>query len=205
MKFKDSIFIGLDLSLTNSGICILEGTESKLFQVPTKLKDFTHTEQRVRYIAMEVIRKIKEHIDKSKYKQIICGVEDYAMNARVGKTLDRAEVGGVVKQAIWNLTGKPPFKMNNKTMKVFLTGKGNVQKSHHLMYAFEKYRIKFPNDDVCDAFVVAKLLQALFRKPEGLFKYERDSVKATIKYASNGAKLIETGLWELVPHKGEAK
>jgi len=197
MKSKLVPFIGVDASLTNSGICIIQGDQYKLFQVPTKSGEFQCAEQRVRYIALEIKNKIESWLDKD-LSDVVCGIEDYAFNARVGRAFALGEVGGFVKQVMWSRTGRVPLKVNIKTLKVFITGRGNVGKAHHLLYAFDKWGIKFPNDDVCDAYAIAKLMQSVFADPGSLFKYEQTCCKNTMAYADNDAILKESKLFERI-------
>jgi len=177
------MIVGIDSSLTSTGIAIIRGEYRKLYNILSKPNVYRTKEERVKYIATQVIRRVKEEQKILSAKTIGWGTEDYAMSRRMGRGLDLAEVGCLIKQTMWGLTGHLPIKINPKTLKKFITGRGNVQKNQHLLYAYTKWDFKFPNDDVCDAFAIAKLVEALLTKnPEDLYKYEVECCTAVVKY-----------------------
>jgi len=183
---KNKVVIGLDLSVASSGIAVYcKDTDPKLFMVLTKPTDFPTSEQRVRHIAKEVHRKLMGELAQRKVSAMSCywGIEDFAFSNRTGRLAQIAEVAAVVKQIVWELTGRLPVKINPKTLKKFMTGRGDVSKNQHLLYAFTKWNIKFANDDVCDAYAVARAVHAtLFEKQNELFKYEQECCKSIIDY-----------------------
>ncbi len=175
------MIVGIDSSLTSTGLAIIRGEYRKLYNILTKPHQFKTKEERVKYIATEVIRRVKD--EREDGEKIWWGIEDYAMSRSVGRGLDLAEVGCLIKQTMWGISTHLPIKVNPKTLKKFITGRGNVEKNQHLLYAFTKWDFKFPNDDVCDAFAVAKLVEAILTEnKDDLFKYEQDCCKAVVKY-----------------------
>lgn len=175
------MIVGIDSSLTSTGLAIIRDDYRKLYNILTKSGQFKTKEERTRYIALEVMRRVKDEWINN--EEILWGIEDYAMSRRMGRGLDLAEVGCLIKQTMWGFTKNLPIKVNPKTLKKFICGRGNVEKNQHLLYAFTKWDFKFPNDDVCDAFALAKLVEAtLTKNKEDLYKYEVDCCKAVIKY-----------------------
>ena len=183
------MIVGIDSSLRSTGLAVIRGEYRKLYNILTKAGQFKTKEERIKYIATEVIRRVKE--ERIDGEEIRWGIEDYAMSRSLGRGLDLAEVGCLIKQTMWGLSGHLPVKINPKTLKKFITGRGNVEKNQHLLYAFTKWDFKFPNDDVCDAFAIAKLVEAILTKnPEDLFKYEVECCKAVLKY-NDGLEVSE--------------
>jgi len=182
----EPLIIGIDSSLTATGIAAINcGSVVKLHVVKTRPQNFTSKEVRVRYIATEVMKKVSEVCEVVGEPPTNCwwGIEDYALGKVVGRLIDLAEVGCLIKQTLWSLTGRLPLKVNPKTLKKFIVGHGsNVKKNLHLAYAHAKWKIIFPNDDVCDAFAVAKLVEAVVvRDKNDLYLYEEQCVQKVLE------------------------
>ena len=176
--------IGIDASLTSLGMAVLLPRRSrdvhfeyKLFNVKTAAGEFPTKEHRNKYIATEVKRRVQTVV--SDLDGAHWGIEDYAYGNRVGRIVDLAESGSLIKQAMWHATGTLPVKISPKTLKKYIAGYGKIAKNQHLLYAFTKWNIKFANDDVCDAFAVAAaLFYYYYGNREALFKYEQEVMKS---------------------------
>lgn len=194
---NDKIIVGMDLSLTSTGLCIFAGGEHKLFMVRTKPDQFATEVERVQWIGRSVQQKIKSFLtfgEALSPEDIFWGVEDYAFNSRTGKVITRAEVTGFIKQIMLSWTGRGPVKVHPKTLKKFICGRANnVSKAHHLSYALEKYKIHFPNDDVCDAYCVGRIVKHLVEQDDDLYVYEQKCLETVSKYADNAVVLKEIG------------
>lgn len=172
--------VGIDISLTRTGIAIVRDNRYSVAQVASKLKDFEAPEERIKYIATSIVKAVKKMAIAFNVEltDLYWGLEDYALNSRSGKIFERVELAGLVKQLLWSKTGRLPFKVPPQTLKKFITGKGKgVEKNVMLLSVYTKYDIQFENDDVADAFSVAKVVDACFLDSSKLYKYEQEVVK----------------------------
>jgi len=180
---RDHMVVGIDSSLTSTGICVLFVLgNSKLNMVLTKSKQFATDEERIKYIATETLKKVREAVGLTGLRHVKWGIEDYSFNVKAGRVRQLAEVGGLIKQVLWAATGRLPVKINPKTLKKFIVGTGKAAKNQHLLYAYTKWGIKFPNDDVCDAYAVARLVEAVYMQDQSdLYAYEKECCEAVHK------------------------
>lgn len=139
--------LGIDASLTGTGIVVINNTGSILYQenLGTKLKSF----ERLNYILRKVLTAC------STYDIKYTAIEGYAFLGS-GRMTDLAELGGIIKFFLWSqkypLDIYPP-----SAIKKFITGKGNVKKDLMLLKVYKKFGIEFNDDNLCDAYCIAKL------------------------------------------------
>lgn len=110
-----SKIVGIDLALSNIGICIFDGKDYKTFLITTSSKDSWFN--RISIILNELDRLIT-HEDK-------VYIEGYSHGSKFNREL-LGEVGGVVKKFIIEKTGKEPVYVSPTQVKKFATGKGKA-------------------------------------------------------------------------------
>ena len=154
----DRPIVGLDLSINNPGICIINYSPDpknqslawrnvESFCIPADVTQTVTTR----------IHNIKQTLDEriSLLKPFIC-IEDYAFNS-LGKSNNitmQAELGGVVKN--WALTNRFPFiTIPIFSSKKFMMGKVEKGKDLVLLTIYKKYGLSFNTSDEADAFCVA--------------------------------------------------
>ena len=140
-----SRIIGLDLSLTDTGLCRLydEGHQTHSFK--SKKKD------------IERLIEIKDNIYDRLYSFDIdlIVIEGYGFSSQRGHSL--GELGGVVKVMLKeNYPNTPILLVPPTVLKKFITGKGNGDKSLMLLHIYKKYNVEFSNHNEADAFALAK-------------------------------------------------
>lgn len=128
--------IGLDLSITTTGICYPDGST---LTVPTK------TEQgdlRLLHIAEAVRLAIGAGVD-------LAVIEDLPTHAHgAGIT---GMVHGVVRSELMQ-AGVPYALVVPSTLKAYATGKGTADKPMMAVAAFKRAGVEFKDDNQCDAF-----------------------------------------------------
>jgi Holliday junction resolvasome RuvABC endonuclease subunit len=137
--------IGLDLSLTATGVCWVQPGDSEpdLFTIKTSPKDCVGKRLNV------VLEKLIDlDVDNSDGPITHAVVEDLPFNARAaGQT---GMVHGVVRHFLWNhfvsVVTVPPA-----TLKVWATGKGNATKPDMRMEAFKRLDVEERDDNRVDA------------------------------------------------------
>lgn len=154
-------YLGLDLSLTNTGWCILKVVDRKpkvirygLIQ-PKSLRDT----ERILFIEKEIRRICLTWNIKG------VGLEGYALFSRTGKAMDRGELAGIVKRYLFEVK-IPLLIIPPKSLKKYMTGNGNADKDLVIKCAIENSRCLFlkvinsRRNDIADAYAVANIALA---------------------------------------------
>jgi len=142
------IFIGIDPSLTGTGIIVLDERgniiQSKLFN--TKSTE----EIEARFIS------IWKEIQKYTQKDSIINIEGVSFNSK-GNTLIQL---GALHYYIRIMMKKESlnFKViEPKVLKKFITGSGNAKKNLMLLQVYKKFGIEFSDDNLADAYSLARM------------------------------------------------
>lgn len=161
-----STILGLDLSLTSTGYCVLE--DGKIKEIGT-IKPKTRGMERIECIDIGI-----DDICAENHVIDLVVIEGYSFGSKNTHAHSTGELGGIVKYNYW--------KGNYKTiivpptcLKKFVTGKGNAPKDVMMMKTLAKYGIEFNNNNECDAYCLAKMGQAYLEGTE--IKYEQESLK----------------------------
>lgn len=128
--------IGLDLSLTASGICLPDGTTHT---IKTNAKD---GDRRLLHIGHAIANTLAPGAD-------LAVVEDIPQNSFAAKPISM--VHGVVRAALLE-AGVPYVLVTAATLKKFATGKGSGDKIPMAIAALKRAGREFPDDNQCDAW-----------------------------------------------------
>lgn len=148
-------YIGIDPSITNTGIVVLDSDGKLIKAADCKLafknKKFDSDIQRYMGIANYVVSNFP--LDK----ELLIGYENYSFNS-VHRGYSLAEYGGILKSTILRLFPKTTITLIAPTAnKKFATGSGNATKNMMVKQAnSESAELQTISDDICDAFFLAK-------------------------------------------------
>lgn len=174
--------VGLDFSLTSTGVYMLSlkpdtNHPDFYYHVPTTQKTGSDA-TRIDYISSMLIEDMRNPL----YPVIAAAIEDYGPSGRTaGKILVRAELAGVVKNAIRNLISVPYYTVSPNGLKKFATGSGRTakgQKSKDSMLhaaAMEGFETKV--SDQADAFHAARFCKAVINGERVNVDYTRVNPK----------------------------
>lgn len=144
--------VGLDLSLTSTGICVMDENGTILFEevlnTPKKKIDGL---ERLKFIRESVSEAIKN------YSVSIANIENYSFGSRGRATFSLGELGGVVRLLLFDL-GVTIIETSPSQLKKFATGRGNSDKLDVVMSIEKNYGIKYLDDNAADAFILAKMI-----------------------------------------------
>jgi Holliday junction resolvasome RuvABC endonuclease subunit len=154
---KHNLYVGLDLSLTNTGLSVITRTGT-LYMIESINAKERRGEERLDYITTEM----RNCFDCFRnLNSMLIYIEGYAMGAK-GRVFDIGELGGVVKLILYrhncNYKVIPPT-----VLKKFVIGRGageGTKKEDMKLFAYKKWGMEFDNNDECDAYCLARL--ALF-------------------------------------------
>lgn len=144
--------VGLDLSVTSTGICHPNGTTRR---VRPRQKD-----------GDERLRTIRGAVMADAFGADLAVIEAAPPGLRGNAEMIHA-VQGVVRVALMD-HGIPYVLVNVSTLKTFATGKGKVDKPEMAVSAYKRAGAEFPGDeggDMCDAWWLRVIGQYLLGEP----------------------------------------
>jgi crossover junction endodeoxyribonuclease RuvC len=162
-------YAGFDLSLTASGIVILDYygnvKESHVIKVKSKGSE-----------RLDDIQKLIRSIISRYNIELVC-IEGYATGA-VGKTYHIGELGGVIRLLLHRM--KIPYIDPKPTqVKKYATGKGGGEggsKDQVTLHVFKKWNFEAKDNNEADAYVLARIALALCDRDCGLASYQKEVI-----------------------------
>lgn len=148
-------FLGLDVALANNGVCLINENSEIIISkiIETKSKD--DIEFRINSLidgVLNIIEDYKNDLDCISLEGI-----SYGSN---GKTF--SQICGMHYCLRYELFKKydyiPITIITPSQLKKFISGKGNCKKDLVILNVFKKYNVEFDNDNLADAFVLAKMV-----------------------------------------------
>lgn len=167
MRKGGGMIVGIDLSLTATGICYLRSKQeikkNKTILVKTKERGIGRLIN-IRTNLEELINNINPNI---------VVLEDYSFNSRSGQCFSIGELGGVIKTMLYeSLFGFDILLIPPTCLKKFVTGSGKSNKEIMMVKTLSKYGLEFTDNNLCDAFGLVMIGKAVI---EGtIIKYEQD-------------------------------
>lgn len=181
---RDGIFIGVDQSFTGTGLIVLDQAgdyvdhdlivtgppTSAMGEIDRFLKIFNG-----------IHAWIKGHAQD---RQVGIALEDFAFNA----TNKMANIGGLgwhlrimLSRTPWSFCVAAPT-----LVKKFATGKGQASKTAVCMSVYKRWKFETDNDNLADAFVLAKIAWVHYGRPipgtKGLRNLDFESIKKLKTY-----------------------
>lgn len=167
MKAK---ILGVDLSLTGTGVVFLKGDEV-IFQKLIKSKPLGD-------LPIHEIERLVGIIGKIDIDSVdLVVIEGIAFGIR--KTTSLSQLSGLnylLREKCYN--SQTPFVIvAPNTLKKFITGKGVGQKDMLMLAVYKKWGFNPSDNNVNDAYALAKIGEALLdKKEEGLLAYEKEVI-----------------------------
>lgn len=170
-------FIGLDLSLTHSGFCVLNFEKDQVIKNDVIKTDKMRGMSRCSYILDNVMHWVlKSHPS-------MIAIEGYSFGSQGRAIYGIGELGGIIRYHLFQNHCKW-IEVAPGSLKKFLTGKGNAQKNQMLMYGLKVYHKQFIDDNQCDAFVLSMIAKHYYMKKsmnvENVFNHLRKHQKEVI-------------------------
>ena len=184
-SIDDEYYAGFDLSLTGTGVCVVNRDGKVVFACT--LKNNLRGEERLVFIR-EALRDILREFKP----KMIC-VEDYAYAATYGGAF-AGEVGGTVKVMMYE-EGFQFYKVAPTRLKKFINGGGGA-KNMIILNVFKSWGYTADDDNQADACGLAQMARATCVRPIKLTKPRMEAVRDTIhpppKKKKKGAKKDES-------------
>lgn len=177
--------IGLDMSLTSTGVCNCFIEHGDILSAPTHTiittpKGFNTRRERV----VHIIKRIRDIISSS-CTQIFL-IEMYAFAHKSTNVVQLGELGGMVRQYAYKESGIEPIEIPIGSLKKYMTGKGTGKKEDMKLAVYKKFKKDFQNrsNDECDAYCLCRLGADLLGLVERkLNKKENEALDAVVKHS----------------------
>jgi crossover junction endodeoxyribonuclease RuvC len=177
------IIIGVDPSLTGTAVCAISlSTPEKIIYTATFMQPELKGIKRLVFLRKKLYAALKKLEQRGKIHVFI---EGYAFGAKGRGVFNLAELGGVLRTMIaerfsgyWEI---PPT-----SLKKFVTGKGNSNKTIMLERVFRKYGVGsevLTDDNQVDAYALARFGEAILNEEKKLTEYEL-AAKKKIDYVT---------------------
>lgn len=170
----DRFFVGLDMSLSATGFCLLkkgESSEISFETIKSSPKASSNDLARLRDITNEVLRRIPRQTE------MVC-IEDIFVPAnpfQIGAAINLAMLAAVVRLALFE-AGYQFYIIAPGQLKKFITGSGASQKSLIIREVYKKWGLDAKDDNQADAIVLAHIAQAICTPELDLLKPQKEVV-----------------------------
>ena len=172
MVVKPIRVIGIDPSLTATGICVTDETKKVILseEINTRAGD----QARIPLI----LGKLSEIYKK--YDVSFVAIEGFAFSAQGRSVFDLGELSGCIKYML-----KVPMVVIPPTVvKKFATGKGNCHKDLILLEVFKRFGENFDTSNKADAYVLAVIGFCYFNGYEG-WNLNHNQLEVLTKFKKN--------------------
>ena len=146
--------VGLDLSLTGTGIVVLSDAGDIIHQDLISTKASSEIEFRLHFIAGEIIDKLLNYLPSN----IVIYMEGLSFGSKGSSILELAGLHYFIRTRFYDMGYN--YKVIEPTkLKKFITGSGKSPKSIIIKEIYKKWGEDFNNDNIADAYALAKFSQ----------------------------------------------
>ena len=149
---------GIDPSLTGFAVCVM--TSDGLFDTKRWCTHYLGHRVDSRMDRMlPLVEEVIDYLDQWT-PQIIC-IEGYAFGSNARGTMERIELGGILRADLHVSTSAVIHEVAPMTLKKFCTGSGKGDKTAMIAQITKKWRVEFEDSDRYDAYGLARLAMCL--------------------------------------------
>ena len=142
-------YVGIDLSLTGTGLVILDLNGNVVEQKIICTKNSQNIEERICLISNTIFNLISEKVE-------VIYIEGLSFGSKGAAALQLAGLHFYIRINLFSK--KMVFEViPPTTLKKFITGKGNCKKELILLKIFKKFGIEFEDNNLADAYVLARM------------------------------------------------
>lgn len=198
------VYIGLDLSLSSTGVCVLvpvatcktravvyKPDRKKMIPTPSgkskKLSTVQYIE-RLSYITSEVLQIVRDAMREWPEAQFCVVREDYSYSKNSKAMTGLAELVGSVLSTLYKRANIVVHPVGIKQSRKIALGRGLSDKTEVATFVESLYGERFDTTDECDAFVLA--MSAYYMLERSTEPCLPGDTKALIKYRADSADKI---------------
>ena len=174
-----SLIIGIDPSLTSTGIVVLRGNKVEL-AVTTKNKPALGTIDRVRLIYERIVCVAESLTDGEKWQapDLIVS-EGFSYGSKGRSVFDIAYLGWRIREELERLRTEdniPWLEVPPSQLKKFATGQGNANKEIILQQVYKRWGVEFSDNNQADAYVLAQIGRAYLGETDDLTAFQQEVI-----------------------------
>ncbi len=172
-----SLIVGIDPSLTGTGIVVLRGGEVELAET-IKTKSSVSLINRVSVI----YRTIANILEETTPSLIV--IEGFSYGSRGRAVFDIAYLGWRIREELERIrkqNGIPWMNIPPAQLKKFATGKGTANKEVIMQQVYKRWGFEASDNNIADAFVLAQIGRACLGHIERLTTFQEDVLKVLRK------------------------
>ena len=148
-------FIGIDLSLTGTGLTILDEDANIITQKCIATSSSQDIVTRCRLIEREIKSYLHEY---ALYEGKAVYIEGLSFGSKGNAALELAGLHYIMRYSLeYYLTVDKVEVIPPTVIKKYVTGKGNAKKNIMLKEAYKKWGIDMNDDNVCDSYALARM------------------------------------------------
>lgn len=147
---ENYFFVGIDLSLTNTGLIILNEKSEIIKQELISTKSSDEIEKRL----LEIEEKLAFIPNIVRLQNVY--IEGLSYGSTGHSILELGALHYIIRIFLYKKNTNYKI-IQPGTLKKFITGKGNAKKNLMLMKVFKRWGVEFNDDNLCDAFSLAKM------------------------------------------------
>jgi len=173
------LIIGIDPSLTSTGIIVLRDNKVELAET-TKNKPELGTIKRVRLIRERIIDITENLTDEEEWQAPdLIAIEGFSYGSKGRSVFDIAYLGWRIREDLERLRtedGIPWLEVPPSQLKKFATGQGNANKEIILQQVYKRWGVEFSDNNQADAYVLAQIGRAYLGDTEGLTAFQQEVI-----------------------------
>lgn len=168
-------YIGIDHSLTGTGLSCLSNNTITHCTISTKPKDYDNRWLRYDDLTKQIMLWIKKN--KGKYITL----EDYILNPKNPRTtMALIEAGSLLRTRL-TLEKYQWITVAGSQLKKYILGRGSGDKSLIIKEVYKQYGLDINNNNEADAIVLAHMCRDIISNKQGKNKPQRDVLKKILK------------------------
>jgi hypothetical protein len=183
------LFIGMDLSLSNCGLVVLDYNGKVQLLKSIKTEEIGQSVEKRFERCYNQINQFKETLLKYDLNDSIIAIESYALQA-VGRITSLVESGTLIRDFIYkNYDNCKILEVAPVSAKKFLLGSGKSdsginKKAKIIMEIYKQFGLEIGDDNIADAFVLSNIAQAYYNvinNNHNLKKYQLEVITTIMK------------------------
>jgi len=168
------MFVGIDQSLTSTALVTLSESGDAPIAKHRITPDPLRESQRVQFVRDAV----SQFVAEAKPRAI--AMEGYGFGARKSRAHALGELGGAIKLALYEM-GHTIAIVPPSTLKKFVTGKGNADKSAMMVEILDRWHFKTSNDDIADAYGLAQFIREITLKRKSPYREKVEFIRPIVE------------------------
>lgn len=162
-------YLGIDASLTGTGLCLIDDEHAIATQVTIKPQDRRGCE-RLEFV-LDFFRTTLNHFPGIH----AAAIEGYSFASKFSHAHSQGELGGILRLELYK-RHIPFVQVAPMSLKKYITGSGKGEKNKILLEVFRKWGVNCKDDNQADSYALARLCCALYEN-EKFLKYEGEVFK----------------------------